>query len=382
MLFNQVIGQKEVRNRLINSVNEGRIPHAQLFLGEQGSGNLPLALAYAQYIMCEDKRAEDACGVCSSCIKNNKLIHPDLHFVFPTANTEKAKEKPISKLFLTEWREVVLENQAYFTINQWQDKIETENKSLLIPERDSGEILKKLSLKTYESEYKVIIIWFPEKFNNDSANKLLKILEEPEPKTLFILVAHDAGQIMPTILSRTQTLKVGHIDQKDLAQTLIHQFQITPQQAENISLQSDGNFIAAKTLIESSEIKEQFYSLFTDWMRAAFKADVISLIGFSEEIQKIGREKQKQFIAYCLHIFRESLITNFGAANLNKTSSNETQFLVKFAPFIHGANCIEIIEIFNEAHYHIERNGNPKILFLDVSFKLTKLLRVKAPVLD
>lgn len=382
MLFEQIIGQKEVKNRLINSVNEGRISHAQLFLGEQGSGNLPLALAYAQYIMCEDKRAKDACGVCSSCIKNNKLIHPDLHFVFPTANTEKAKGKPISELFLTEWREIVLENQAYFTINQWQDKIETENKSLLIPERDSGEILKKLSLKTYESEYKVIIIWFPEKFNNDSANKLLKILEEPEPKTLFILVAHDAGQIMPTILSRTQTLKIGHIDQKDLAQALTHQFQITPQQAENISLQADGNFIAAKTLIESSEIEEQFYSLFTDWMRAAFKADVISLIGFSEEIQKIGREKQKQFIVYCLHIFRESLITNFGAANLNKTSSNETQFLVKFAPFIHGANCIEIIEIFNEAHYHIERNGNPKILFLDVSFKLTKLLRVKAPVLD
>lgn len=382
MLFEQIIGQKEVKNRLINSVNEGRISHAQLFLGEQGSGNLPLALAYAQYIMCEDKRAEDSCGVCSSCIKNNKLIHPDLHFVFPTANTEKTKGKPISELFLNEWREIVLENQAYFTINQWQDKIETENKSLLIPERDSGEILKKLSLKTYESEYKIIIIWFPEKFNNDSANKLLKILEEPEPRTLFLLVAQDAGQIIPTILSRTQRIKIGQIDEHELADALIHQFQMAPQQAKNISLQADGNFIAAKNLIESSEIEAQFYSLFTDWMRAAFKADVISLIGFSEEIQKIGREKQKQFIAYCLHIFRESLIANFGSDNLNKTSSNEAQFLLKFAPFIHGANCLEIIEIFNDAHYHIERNGHPKIIFLDVSFKLTKLLRVKAPVLD
>lgn len=382
MLFSKVIGHKAIKNRLISSVKEGRISHAQLFLGEQGTGNLPLALAYAQYIMCEDKKNEDSCGICSSCIKNNKLIHPDLHFVFPTANTEKTKGKPTSEFFLTEWREIVTENNGYFTINQWQDKIETENKSLLIPERDSGEILKKLSLKTYESEYKVIIIWFPEKFNNDSANKLLKILEEPEPKTLFILVAHDSGQIIPTILSRTQTIKISKIDQQELALELIKKFQLNQQQALNISTLADGNFISSKTLIEASEIEKQFYSLFTDWMRAAFKADVISLIGFSEEIQKIGREKQKQFITYCLHIFRESLISNFGTGNLNKTSQNEAQFLVKFAPFIHGANCLDIIEIFNDAHYHIERNGNPKIIFLDVSFKLTKLLRVKTPVLE
>lgn len=382
MMFKQIIGQLEVKNRLISSVKEGRISHAQLFLGEQGTGNLPLALAYAQYIMCEDKKDEDSCGICGSCIKNNKLIHPDLHFVFPTANTDKAKGKPMSEIFLPEWREIVAENNGYFTINQWQDKIETENKLLLIPERDSAEILKKLSLKTYESEYKVMIIWFPEKFNTESANKLLKILEEPEPKTLFILVAHDSGQIMPTILSRTQTLKVPKIDLNELASALVNQFQLSQQQASTISALADGNFISSKNIIEASEIEEQFYTLFTDWMRASFKADVISLIAFSEEIQKIGREKQKQFITYCLHIFRESLINNFGTSNLNKTSQNEAQFLVKFAPFIHGANCLDIIEIFNDAHYHIERNGNPKIIFLDVSFKLTKLLRVKAPVLD
>lgn len=382
MLFSEIIGQEDLKKRLIASVNDGRISHAQLFLGEEGTGNLPLALAYAQYIMCEDKQEFDSCGGCSACIKNKKLTHPDLHFVFPTANTEKAKTKPVSDIFLAEWREIVIENKAYFSINQWQEKIQTENKALLIPAEESNEIIKKLSLKTYESEYKVMIIWYPEKFNNSSANKLLKILEEPEPKTLFILVAHDSGQLMPTILSRTQLFKVNKITADDLAKKIENQFQLSIDQATNISLLADGNYLSAKKLVESVDNEGFFYTLFTNWMRAAFKADVILLIGFSDDMQKIGREKQKQFISYCLHIFRESLIHNFGSKELNKTTSTESQFLIKFAPFIHGANCLEIIELFNDAYYHIERNANPKILFLDVSFKLTKLLRVKVPVLE
>lgn len=382
MLFSEIIGQEDLKKRLITSVKDGRISHAQLFLGEEGTGNLPLALAYAQYIMCEDKQPLDSCGVCSACIKNKKLTHPDLHFVFPTANTEKAKTKPVSDIFLEEWREIVLDNNAYFSINQWQEKIQTENKALLIPAEESSEILKKLSLKTYESEYKVMIIWYPEKFNNSSANKLLKILEEPEPKTLFILVAHDSGQLMPTILSRTQTFKVHKINTIDLSNGLIKLFKFSDEQATSISLLADGNFLEAKKIIETSDAEEFFYNLFTNWMRAAFKADVVSLIGFSDDIQKIGREKQKQFISYCLHIFRESLINNFGNPELNKTTSSENKFLVKFAPFIHGANCIEIIELFNDGYYHVERNANPKILFLDISFKLTKLLRVKVPVFE
>ncbi|MGE0562036.1 MAG: ATP-binding protein [Flavobacteriales bacterium] len=382
MQFRDVIGQTDLKERLISSVKEGRISHAQLFLGEEGTGNLSLALAYAHYIMCEDKQEYDSCGVCSACIKNKKLVHPDLHFVFPTANTEKVKGKPVSDVFIDEWREMVIGNNAYFSINQWQEKIETENKTLLIPAEESNEILKKLSLKTYESEYKIMIVWYPEKFNNSSANKLLKILEEPEPKTLFILVAHESEQLIPTILSRTQTFKVTKIKSNDLAKTIESEFQITSEQALNVSLLADGNYLEAKKLIESSDAEELFYSLFTDWMRAAFKADVLSLISFSDIIQKIGREKQKQFTKYCLHIFRESLINNFGSPSLNKRTPTESQFLLKFAPFIHGANCIEIIELFDDAYYHIDRNANPKILFLDVSFKLTKLLRVKAPVFE
>lgn len=377
MLFKQVIGQKEIKSRLVNAVKEDRISHAQLFLGKPGTGNLALALAYAQYIMCENKTGEDSCGVCDSCVKHNKLIHPDLHFIFPTANTDKAKGKPLSDLFLTEWRELVLENNAYFTLNQLQDKLDTENKSLLIPERESTEIIKKLSLKSYESEYKIVVVWMPEKFNNESANKLLKILEEPEPKTLFLMVAQDSGQIIPTLLSRTQVLKISPIDEKSLSESLMNQFQLSEQQASQIASQSDGDFLEAKSCVETSETEKQFYSLFTEWMRSAFKADVISLIQFSEEISKLGREKQKQFIQYCLHLIRESLINNYGTENLNKSSNNEKQFLVNFAPFIHGENCINAIELFENAHYHIERNGNSKIIFLDISLKFTKLLRVK-----
>lgn len=382
MQFSNVIGQSDLKKRLIASVNDGRISHAQLFLGEAGTGNLPLALAYAHYIMCEDKKNEDSCGVCSACVKNQKLVHPDLHFVFPTANTDKVKGKPVSDVFIEEWREMILETNGYFSINHWQEKIQTENKTLLIPAEESNEILKKLSLKTYESEYKIMIIWYPEKFNNSSANKLLKILEEPEPKTLFILVAQESEQLIPTILSRTQTFKVNKITSNDLIENISSNFSLNNEQAENIAALADGNYLEAKKIIESSDTENLFYSFFTNWMRAAFKADVISLISFSEEIQKIGREKQKQFAQYCLHIFRESLINNFGTSALNKRTVVEEQFLLKFAPYIHGANCIEIIELFNDAYYHIDRNANPKILFLDVSFKLTKLLRVKAPVFE
>ena len=296
MLFSEIIGQGELKKRLITSVKDGRISHAQLFLGEEGTGNLPLALAYAQYIMCEDKQELDSCGICSACIKNKKLTHPDLHFVFPTANTEKAKTKPVSDIFLAEWREIVLENNAYFSINQWQEKIQTENKALLIPAEESNEIIKKLGLKTYESEYKVMIIWYPEKFNNSSANKLLKILEEPEPKTLFILVAQESEQLMPTILSRTQLFKINKIKTNDLAAGLVTQFKLSQEQASNASLLADGNFLEAKKIIETSEADEFFYTLFTNWMRAAFKEDVISLISFSKDIKKNKREKKKQFI--------------------------------------------------------------------------------------
>lgn len=381
MQFKDIIGHESIKSRLIKTVNEGRISHAQLFLGPEGCGNLPMAIAYSQYISCEKKTEVDSCGACSSCVKIQKLIHPDLHFVFPVASSAEVKEKPVSANYLNHWREVN-SDEPYLSLSKWQSKIETGNKQLLISKNESESILKILNLKTYEAEYKTMIIWYPERFNIASANKLLKIIEEPPSKTLFILVAHNAEQIISTILSRTQLVKIGRIKEEDLQNELIKKYRIEPSVAKNIAHQSDGDFIKAQKLVEHSELEETFHELFKDWMRGAFKGDVPALITWSEEIAKpsYGRETQKQFLKYALHLFRESLIKNYGAEEMERVASNEVDFLSNFAPYIHGANCIEIIELFNDASYHIERNANPKILFLDLSLKLTKLLRVAAPV--
>ncbi|MCO6501033.1 MAG: hypothetical protein J5I47_11760 [Vicingus serpentipes] len=262
----------------------------------------------------------------------------------------------------------------------WQEKIETGNKQLLISKDESIEILKVLNLKTYEAEYKTVIIWFPEKFNIASANKLLKAIEEPPPKTLFLLVAEDAEQIISTITSRTQLVKVGRIEEEELEAAIVQEFQLDIKSAREIALRSDGNYITAKKLIHHSESEAIFHDLFVSWMRSAFKGNVLGLIEWTDEISSLsfGREKQKQFLNYGLLLFRESLIRNYGDSSLERSGEDASSFLIKFAPYIHGANCLEIITVFNDAIYHIERNANPKILFLDVSLKLTKLLRVPA----
>lgn len=383
MQFIKIIGHKDVKSRLISGVRDTRISHAQLFLGKEGSGTLAMAIAYAQYISCENKLEQDSCGECDSCIKYEKLIHPDLHFVFPVATNAAVKKNPISANFLTSWREAIL-NDNYLTLEGWQNCLETGNKQLSITKDESIDILKKLSLKTYESEYKIMIIWYPEKFNISSANKLLKIIEEPPSKTLFLLVAQDAEQIITTILSRTQLVKVKQIDEVDLQAAIVARYQLPEGEAANVARLSHGDFNQTQKLIEHSGSEELYQNLFVDWMRSAFKGNVPGLIEWTEEIAKttFGREKQKHFLKYSLHLFRESLMNNYGDDSLERRNPKEHQFLKKFAPYIHGANCIEVIELFNDAIYHIERNANPKILFLDVSLKLTKLLRVTAPVIQ
>jgi DNA polymerase-3 subunit delta' len=383
MQFIDIIGHQSVKTRLINSVNNGRISHAQLFLGPEGCGNLPMAIAYAQYISCQSKGTDDSCGQCESCIKFQKLIHPDLHFVFPVASSAEVKDKPTSTKYISQWRAAILE-EPYLSLASWQNRIETGNKQLLISKNESESILKVLSLKTYESEYKIMIIWYPERFNIASGNKLLKLIEEPPSKTLFILVAQDSEQIISTILSRTQLVKIGRIKEDILQTELENKYSIESSVAHKISHQSDGNLITAKKLIENSSTEEEFHELFKIWMRSAFKGEVAGLITWSENMAStsFGREKQKQFLKYALHLFRESLIKNYGDPEMERTANNELKFLSNFAPYIHGANCIDIIELFDDASYHIERNANPKILFLDISLKLTKLLRVQSPVFE
>lgn len=380
MQFKNIIGHENVKNRLINAVKEERISHAQLFLGPEGCGNLALAIAFAQYVSCLSRTDNDSCGECASCVKYEKLVHPDLHFVFPVASSTTVKDKPTSAKYIAQWREAILD-ETYLSLAHWQNRIETGNKQLLISKNESEDILKVLSLKTYESEYKVMIIWYPERFNIASGNKLLKIIEEPPSKTIFLLVAQDSEQILSTILSRTQLVKVGRIQEDVLQSELIKKYSLEASVAQKIAHQSDGDFITAQKLIEHSATEEEFHELFKVWMRSAFTGKVDGLISWSENMASaaFGREKQKQFLNYSLHIFRESLMKNYGDAEMERIAGNEVKFLSNFAPYIHGANCIEIIELFNDASYHIERNANPKILFLDLSLKLTKLLRVEAP---
>ncbi len=377
MLFKEIIGQQAMKDRLVRSFKEGRISHAQLFLGPEGSGSLPMAVAYAQYISCTNKTEVDSCGTCSSCVKYNKLIHPDLHFVYPVALSANVKT---SADVAVNWREAFLDN-PYITLFSWFESLSAENKQAVIGTEESGEILRKLSLTTYESEYKIMVIWQAEKMNQSAANKLLKILEEPPDKTLFLLVCENEDQLLRTIVSRTQLIKINKINDKDLMDALVSIHGQTAEAAEKISHLADGSYAEAITLMSENENAGQNLASFQKLMRASLKFDPKAVISWIDEISSAGRERQKNFLNYALHIMRESAMVNYGDDSLVKLSADEQEFVKKFSPFIHGANIERFIEELNKAHYHMERNASPKILFMDLAFKFNELLNVPKPEL-
>ncbi len=376
MLFKEIIGQQAVKDRLKRSVKEGRISHAQLFLGPQGSGSLALALAYAQYISCSNKQESDSCGHCLSCVKYNKLVHPDLHFVYPVA---LSKDIRVSTDVATKWREVFLDN-PYITLFSWFEMQDAENKQAIIGVDESAEILRKLSLTTYEAEYKIMIIWQAEKMNQQAANKLLKILEEPPDKTLFLLVCENEDQLLRTIVSRTQLIKIGKINETDLINALIESNDLSPEAAANISRLADGNYSEALFLVNENENAEQNLLSFQKLMRASIKFDPKAVLPWIDEISAAGRERQKNFLNYALHIMRESMVLNYADVSLIKLGVEEQGFVKKFSPFIHTNNLERFIEELNKAHYHMERNANPKILFMDLAFKFNELLNLPKPI--
>lgn len=377
MLFKEIIGQQAVKERLVRSYKEGRISHAQLFLGPQGSGSLPMALAYAQFISCTNKLEDDSCGTCSSCVKYNKLVHPDLHFVYPVALSKDVKT---STDVAVEWREAFLDN-PYITLFSWFEQLAAENKQAVIGTEESGEILRKLSLTTYEAEYKIMIIWQAEKMNPSAANKLLKILEEPPDKTLFLLVCENEDQLLRTIVSRTQLIKINKIKDSELIDALVSLHGQTAEAAEKISHLADGSYAEALLLISENENAGQNLASFQKLMRASLKFDPKAVISWIEEINAGGRERQKNFLNYALHILRESAMMNYGDDSLVKLSADEQEFVKKFSPFIHGANIERFIEELNKAHFHMERNASAKILFMDLAFKFNELLSVPKPEL-
>lgn len=375
MQFCDIIGQEKVSERLIRSVLDQRISHAQLFVGAPGAGSLAIAIAYAQYIMCENRSGQDSCGSCASCIKNNKLIHPDLHFVYPIA---LSKDCRVSTVKAKEWREVVLDN-PYITLSGWFDSLKAENKQAVIGVDESAEIIRKLNLTTYETEYKIMIIWQADKMHTTAANKLLKILEEPPEKTVFILISEQEEQLLSTIVSRTQRIVVPKIKHEELEAVLLEEYDLSPESALNISNLADGNFSEALSLINETESLEQNLDYFKQLMRLSIKFNPTDVLSWIDDIVSIGRERQKNFINYALHLLRESLLMNNQVDELVKLTDSERAFIAKFSPFIHEKNSARFVAELNRASVEMERNANPKILYMDLAFKFNELLNLPKP---
>jgi DNA polymerase-3 subunit delta' len=368
MQFKEIVGQAAVKQRLIETVKSGRVSHAQLFLGPEGSGSLALALAYAQYISCENPGADDSCGECASCRKYSKLIHPDLHFSYPFFAKHK---EDTAQSFIAEWREAFL-NNPYLDLEAWRYSLDAENKQANINIAECHQILQKLSLKPFEGEYKILIMWLPEYLDKEG-NTLLKIIEEPPHKTLFLLVAQNQDQILSTLLSRTQLVKIPALSDTDIAAHLQAQG-VSPERAQSIAFLSEGNLQAAQNLLK--DIENDNFSLFTDWMRICFGDKGQAILDFVEGFSKSGRENQKAFLRYGIHFLRECILMLSGAVNLVRLSEREQNVALNFSQKVLSlAKAEAIIAELEKAHYHVERNANPKILFLDVSLQFVKILK-------
>jgi len=381
MFFKDVVGQEALKRQLILNVSRNRISHAQLFLGPEGSGKLSLALAYSRYLHCRNRTPEDACGSCPSCIKFNKFEHPDLHFYFPNAKVrgmeseEEGKEKkPRSKLFYQPWRELLL-NSTYFTYNDWLDKLGVQNQQALINVEDSKDLMQDLSLKAFESDYKIVIIWMVDKLNDAASTKLLKTIEEPPQGTVFLFISENKDAIIKTILSRTQLIKVPMITDEEMVKFLEKKYECYPEQARQIAFLAAGNFAQALRLLHSSNEPQADMLMFREWMRLCFQKKVKDMLSWVDKFSKLGREKQKALLQYGLSIFRQCLLQNYNAAKALRLDAEQHDFILKFSPFVNHNNALEIIEAFNQAIYHVERNANPKILFTDLSFNLARLFR-------
>ncbi len=383
MLFSEILGQEHIKNHLTQGVNNGRIPHAQLFVGAEGCGTLPMAIAYTQYILCNNTNGENTNGNAACNLKFKNYSHPDLHFAFPVTTNDKIKSKPVSNFFLEEWRQL-LNQQPYGNLFDWYKLLGVENKQGQIGVDEAYEIVKSLSLKSYEGGYKVMLIWMAEKMNAACANKLLKLIEEPPHKTAFILMAEDEEQIISTIRSRCQALHFPPLTEENIKSALIKHYDLEVSVATKIAHQANGNYNKACDLMYQDSEDILFEKWFIYWIRSAFKAKgnksaIHDLMSWSEEIAKTGRETQKQFLHFCIDFFRQALLLHYKADELVYLEPKSENFkLDNFAPFVHDSNILEINDELQDAIYHIERNGNSKIILTDLSIKLTRLLHKKS----
>jgi len=369
MQFSKIIGHQALKQQLIATVEENRVSHAQLFLGPEGSGSLALAVAYAQYINCENKLLNDSCGHCSSCNKYEKLIHPDLHFSYPFF---AKKNEKTAAIFMEDWRAAFLSN-PYLGLGYWTAQLEAENKQANIPIDEAHDIIKKLSLKAFEAEYKVLIMWLPE-YLDTQGNALLKLIEEPPEKTLFILVAENQDKILNTIISRTQLVKVHKLSHGELTQYLTEVQKIEPNRANEISFIADGNLQSAFNQIQESA--NERLELLIRWLRSIVTDSGLAIIQLcDEELSKLGRENQKNFLIYSINILRQIVLLNQGLSNLVFIKDAELEFVTRFSEITSLDKLEFAIEMLEKTHYSVERNANPKILFLDLSLQLVLVFK-------
>lgn len=371
MLFSEIIGYQDLKNTLLQSAQRGQIAHAQLFAGGEGTPALLLALAYATYINCAERSATDACGKCSSCTKYAKLIHPDLHLVFPVAATAKITKDVSSEKFLGSFRQFVHE-QPYGNMQDWATFFGAENKQLNIGVEEGRNIIKSLALKAYEATYKVLVIWLPELMNVQSANAILKILEEPPEQTLFLLVTYSREKLLPTILSRTQIVGIRPFDNAEIEQYLQERHHIAVNVSQQLSALSEGNMQTALRL--KDEATSDHFVAFRDWIRLCYAKKLITLAEQADEFQKRGREVQKSFFMYSLHVIRQAIVWRIAGDVMLRLPETEADFIRKFSPYITEENVTEIARLLSDACYHIERNANPKIVFLDTSIQISACL--------
>lgn len=375
MRFSDIIGQENIKQRLIASVQEGRIAHAQLFTGPEGVGKLQLAIAYAQYIACTHKTPTDSCGACPACLQYQKLQHPDLHFVFPI--TESGE---VCDTYVDTFRNILL-NQHYFNIDDWYKALGTENKQGMIYEKESSEILRKLSLKSFGNGYKVMIIWQPEKMHTACANKLLKLLEEPPEKTLFLLVSEHPSLLLSTILSRVQQIQIPKLTDDAILQAL---GDIDATQAAALTHIANGSVLKARKILSETDEKQQFLEDFKALMRRAWMvghkknyASLLELYTWSQDMAdaKVGRERQKAFLQYAQSQVRENFIRNFGLDQINYQTTEEESFSKNFSQYIHEGNVEQIMQELSRAEAQIAQNGNSKMIFFDLCLQMIVLIK-------
>ena len=372
MKFNEVIGHDRIKKHLVNMVRENRVSHAQLFGGPEGVGKINLALAFAQYLNCQDRQGDDSCGVCKSCVKYSKLIHPDLHFVFPVVKSVKHKN-PVSDSYIAEWRQFVLD-QKYFNIRQWFTFLDADKQGLIYSQ-ESQEIIKKLSLKTFEAKYKVMIIWLPEKMHVAAANKLLKLLEEPPAGTVFLLISDNPSEILGTIQSRAQMLKIPALGKADISKALQAEFDLSLEECDRFAKLSVGNFVAAREIVSKGEERTFFFDKFVSMMRSAYGRKLFELIDWCDEMNKQPKERQKNFFEFALRLIRENFMMNIQEEDLLYLTPEEENFSVRFSPFINDNNVLQLSEEFSLAHSHLEQNGNARIILMDLCLKVIMLLK-------